>query len=92
MIQVYCDCAFEVARRRFFDRLETGDRHPGFNEEGMTTEDFERFRPLMEPLRLSAPLVRVDTTTPVDTRQVAEMVIGALPTERAPYMAGDAET
>ena len=77
MVQVYCDCPFEVARRRFFDRLQTGARHRGFREEGMTIEDFERFRPLLEPLRLSAPLVKVDTTSPVDIHQVADMVIAA---------------
>ena len=70
MVQVYCDCPFELARQRFFDRLVAGERHPGFREEEMTIEEFERFRPLTEPLRLSAPLVRVETTTPVDVDDV----------------------
>ncbi|MHB8665517.1 MAG: AAA family ATPase [Acidimicrobiales bacterium] len=89
MVQLYCDCPFELARQRFFERLQTGDRHRGFTEEGMTNEDFERFRPLTEPLRLSAPLVRVDTTTPVDAQQVADMVITAQSTERALPIAAD---
>jgi glucokinase len=79
MVQVYCECAFELARRRFFDRLHAGTRHPGFSEEGMTTEDFERFRPLMDPLRLSVPLVRVDTTTPVNTDDITARLISAQP-------------
>jgi hypothetical protein len=29
----------------------------------MTEDDFERFRRLVEPLRLRAPLVRVDSST-----------------------------
>lgn len=70
MVQVYCECPFELARQRFFERLTTGQRHPGFREDEMTTEEFERFRPLTEPLRLSAPLVRVDTTTAVDIKDV----------------------
>jgi len=70
MVQAYCDCPFELARKRFFDRLVAGERHPGFREEEMTIEEFERFRPLTEPLRLSAPLVRVETTTPVDVDDV----------------------
>jgi hypothetical protein len=79
MVQAYCECPFEVARERFFGRLATGERHPGFAEEQMTAEDFERFRPLTEPLRLSAPLVRVDTAAPVDIADVAARLITALP-------------
>lgn len=76
IIQVYCECPFELARQRFFDRAASGARHPGFSEERLTEADFERFRPLLEPLRLRAPLVRVDTSRPVDVEEVA----GALAT------------
>lgn len=71
---MYCDCPFELARQRFFDRVASGNRHLGYREDEMTTEDFERFRPLLEPLRLSAPLVRVDTSKPVDVSAVAAEV------------------
>jgi predicted kinase len=77
MVQVYCDCPFEVARQRFFDRAASGARHPGYCENDMTIEDFERFRPLVEPLRLSAPLVRVDTSRAVDVDAVTREVLDA---------------
>ena len=41
-----------------------------FSTQSSGRSTFERFRPLTEPLRLSAPLVRVDTTTPVDVDDV----------------------
>jgi predicted kinase len=77
MVQVYCDCPFELARQRFFDRVASGDRHPGYCEDEMTVEDFERFRPLLEPLRLAAPLVRVDTSLPVGIDAVADAITDA---------------
>jgi predicted kinase len=78
MVQVYCECPFDIARQRFFGRLRTGDRHPGFAEQDMTPEDYERFRPLTAPLRLPVPLVRVDTATAVDTEDLAVHVRAAL--------------
>jgi glucokinase len=66
LVQVFCKCAFEVARERFFGRLGAGLRHAGYREADMTEDDYESFRPLLEPLRLDAPLVCVDTSGPVD--------------------------
>lgn len=77
MIQVYCECPFETARRRFFDRQAAGDRHRGFSEHEMTDDDYERFRPLCEPLRLAFPLVRVDTTGPI-TDGVLDRIVAAV--------------
>ena len=77
IVQVYCDCPFELARQRFLDRATSGARHPGFCEEQMTDVEFERFRPLLEPLRLRAPLVRVDTSTTFDVEGVARAVLDA---------------
>lgn len=62
MTQVFCHCPFEVARDRYFSR----PRHAGFVAEEMTVEDYEMFRPLIEPLVLDAPLVRVPTSGEVD--------------------------
>lgn len=62
MTQVFCQCPFELARDRYFSR----PRHAGFVAEHMTVEDYEMFRPLMEPLALDAPLVRVPTSREVD--------------------------
>jgi predicted kinase len=70
LVQVHCDCAFELARTRFLARVHDGTRHPGHREELMAEDDYERFRPLIEPLRLRAPLVRVDTSRPVDVGEV----------------------
>ncbi|HUF34252.1 MAG TPA: AAA family ATPase [Acidimicrobiales bacterium] len=78
MVQVYCDCPFELARQRFLDRVQSGERHLGFAEEGMTPEDFERFWPLIEPLRLAVPLIRVDTSAEVDALEVARSVVVAI--------------
>ena len=62
MAQVFCHCPFELARDRYFSR----PRHAGFVAEQMTVEDYEMFRPLVEPLALDAPLVRVSTSREVD--------------------------
>jgi predicted kinase len=43
LVQAFCTCPFELARQRFFDRI--AERHPGFVEEEMKADDFERFRP-----------------------------------------------
>jgi predicted kinase len=75
MVQVYCDCPFEMARERFFSRVATGSRHPGHADGEQ--EDFERFRWLASPLAMSCPLVRVDTTVPIDALDVATRVLGA---------------
>lgn len=64
LVQLFCQCPFEVARARFFNRI--GDRHPGHREEDMTPDDFERFHPLVAPLALSMPLVAIDTSKPTD--------------------------
>jgi adenylylsulfate kinase-like enzyme len=82
VVQVYCECPFEIARERYFRRLASGTRHSGFAAEGMTTEDFEMFRPLHEPLRLSAPLVRVDTSVSVESDALETDVRAALASVR----------
>ena len=48
----------------------------------MTTEDFEMFRPLQEPLRLSAPLVKVDTSVSVESDALERDVRAALASVR----------
>lgn len=78
VVQVYCDCPFELAYERFVERVGLGLRHPGLAEEGITGEEYERFRPLTEPLRLDAPLVRVDTSGPFDAGSVAAEVLAAV--------------
>ena len=70
MIQVFCQCPFEIARDRYFARV----RHAGFIAERMTVEDYEGYRPLLEPLALDAPLVRADTSGPVNLEQLVEQL------------------
>jgi predicted kinase len=77
LVQVHCRCPFEVARTRCFDRAAAGERHAGYCEEQMTHESYERFRPLVEPLRLRAPLVEVNTAGPTDIDAVADAVRAA---------------
>jgi len=74
LVQVYCRCPFELARERFFDRLAAGQRHPGHREETMSSDGFDRFLPLVQPLHLRSPLVEVDTSRPVDVDGVAAAV------------------
>lgn len=77
LVQAHCRCPFEVARTRYFDRVAAGERHAGYREEQMTDESYEWFRPLVEPLRLRAPLVEVNTAEPVDIDAVADAVHAA---------------
>jgi predicted kinase len=65
-VQVFCDCPFALARDRYLQRI----RHDGFMAEKMTADDYEQFRPLSEPLRVEAPLIRVDTEREVDYEAV----------------------
>ena len=43
----------------------------------MTEDSYERFRPLVEPLRLQAPTVEVNTAEPTDIDEVAAAVSAA---------------
>ncbi len=78
LVQVYCRCPFELARTRYFDRVRAGSRHVGYREEEMTVAAYERFRPLCTPLDLSAPLLEVDTSAPVDMDATAAAVRAAM--------------
>ena len=77
LIQLHCRCPFEVARARYFDRVAAGERHAGHRDEEMTEDSYERFRPLVEPLRLRAPTVEVNTAEPTDIDEVAAAVCAA---------------
>jgi len=77
LVQVHCRCPFEVARTRYFDRVAAGERHAGDREEPMTDESYEQFWPLVEPLRLGAPLVEVNTAGTTDVDAVTDAVHAA---------------
>lgn len=74
LVQVYCDCPPSLARQRFDDRVQNGDRHRVHG----VTDDWDRFLALNVPLDLSSPLLRVDTSRPVDVRDLANHVRQAL--------------
>jgi predicted kinase len=76
VLEVLCECPPELARRRFTERIERGERHPGHNDPAsadLPTPDWaER---ISAPLQLGlGPLLRVDTTKPVDVAAVASWV------------------
>ena len=74
VVEVYCDCPPALAAHRFAGRT----RHPGHFDERTTVAD------LMEPFEALAalgpwqlgPLVRVDTSRPVDVATIADAVRG----------------
>ena len=65
-VQVFCSCPFEVAR----ERVRLRERWDSI----AAVDEYERFRPLLEPLRLEDPLVTVSTEQPVDIDSVANEV------------------
>ena len=79
-VEVFCDCPIEVAAARFEARV----RHPGHLDHLRTAEENEQgIRMLREsyrgPLGLSEPLVRVDTSSPVDAEALLERVRAVIP-------------
>ncbi|CAA9366424.1 MAG: hypothetical protein AVDCRST_MAG36-3118 [uncultured Nocardioidaceae bacterium] len=80
VVEVFCDCPVETAAARFTARR----RHPGHLDHLRTAEgNDEVTRRLREsyrgPLRLSGPLVTVDTTRPVDVAALLEEVRAVAP-------------
>ena len=86
LVEVYCDCPVEVAAARFAARR----RHPGHLDQLRSLEEHEeRIQRMREthrgPLRLSDPVVTVDTGRPLDDDRVAELVrslIVSVPADR----------
>lgn len=79
LVEVYCDCPVEVAAARFAARR----RHPGHLDQFRSPEEHEegiqRMRETYRgPLRLSDPVVTVDTGRPLDDENVVEVVRSAI--------------
>ena len=75
MVQVFCACPFDIARRRFLTRARaSGARHAGHLDDQATDDTYERFRDRNRPLDLAAPLIEVDTAQPVDIAALAALV------------------
>ena len=81
LVEVFCDCPVEVAAARFAARR----RHPGHLDQLRSPEEHEegirRTRETYQgPLRLSEPIVTVDTSRPLTPDTVVERVRSALAT------------
>jgi predicted kinase len=80
LVQVYCRCPLEVATTRYLERVAAPDRHPGHLPEHQAEEVIAGWATREpEPLDLGAPLIEVDTTTPVDVGALVVRVRGAHP-------------
>jgi chloramphenicol 3-O-phosphotransferase len=75
LFQVYCRCPMEIALQRYFDRAASPDRHPGHLREHQTAEVIAGWRHSEpQPLALDAPLIEVNTITPVDAVALADEI------------------
>lgn len=78
LVQVYCRCPMGVAVRRYRQRAEAGDRHPGHRPAHQTDEVIASWTTVEpRPLDLDAPLIEVDTTRPVDVEALAARIIAS---------------
>jgi predicted kinase len=75
-IEVNCWCPLDEARRRFAERAQ--ERHPAHSVKELTRESYEESA---EPFGMG-PVIRVDTTKPVDLPRVLEWVRMEWPTGR----------
>jgi predicted kinase len=78
-VAIYCETTVEESKRRFIERAERGDRHPGHHddnpdkaddlEEAIESGDYE-------PLDLAIPSLLVDTTEPesIDRAAIANFI------------------
>jgi shikimate kinase len=81
LVEVFCDCPVELAAARFAARR----RHPGHLDDLRSPEEHEqgirRMREAFQgPLRLSEPVVTVDTSRPSAPDSVVERVRSAIAT------------
>lgn len=84
ILEVYCDCPIEVAAARFAART----RHPGHLDHLRTTDEHEDGIRLLRksyrgPLRLSDPVVTVNTDRPVDLNVMLDAVRTAMAESKA---------
>jgi len=82
LLQIYCRCPMDLAIERYMQRIDAPDRHPGHLPEHQTEQAIARWTSIEPaPLDLDAPLIDVDTTTPVDIEALAARIV-ALATAR----------
>jgi predicted kinase len=77
MVQIYCDCPTDTAEQRYRERATDprSGRHPRHVPLGDLDAKIARWRSVSAiPLDLSAPLLRVDTTTSISIDDVVLFV------------------
>jgi thymidylate kinase len=84
LVEVFCDCPVEVAAARFAARR----RHPGHLDQLRSPEEHEegirRMRETYQgPLRLSEPIVTVDTSRPLTPDSLVGRVRSAMATDQS---------
>jgi glucokinase len=72
VVEVWCDVPAELAFERYKSRVGT-TRHPGHSDETLVAQGIDWWLPQNRPAALG-PLLRVNTTGPVDVAKVAERV------------------
>ena len=72
IVRVHCECPAMLA----LDRYTSRERHPGHDDERVDRATFDRWSAegMADPPDLPGPLLRVDTTEPVDPLTVAAWV------------------
>jgi predicted kinase len=83
LVQVYCRCPLELALERYLQRARSPSRHRGHLPEHQSEEAIRGWTSVApRPLDLDAPLLEVDTTTPVDTAPLAAEIRRLLSSHR----------
>ena len=83
MVQVHCRCPVDEALRRYRQRTDSTERHPGHLPEHQSkevTDSWSTVEPV--PLELSVPLFEIDTTHAVDVRDLAARVVTSMTGDR----------
>jgi hypothetical protein len=70
VIEVYCACPPELARRRYADRAASGSRHPAHATTSLSNADLDQYD---RPLGIGRVII-VDTTSPVDVEALVDHV------------------
>jgi predicted kinase len=74
IVEILCDVPIELAMQRYADR--SGQRHPvHFDQQRLEPA---AFRERAEPINGGWPVVRVDTSAPVDIARLAEQVVASV--------------
>ena len=75
-VEVFCDCPEEECIRRYNERADSPERHPVHIGKAPASMYAECGKPFT-----SGPIIKVDTTHPIDIAQVADKVLKAFPSE-----------